>query len=404
MPAICFYFQVHQPFRIQKVDSINFSNSTNYFEDVVLEKHDNKKILDKVSTKCYLPTNQILLELLRKHPEFRFSFSLSGVFLEQIKIWRPDVLESFQELVKTGRVEILSETYYHSLSFLYSQQEFISQIKKHDELVEELFGQTPQVFRNTELIYNNDLALCIENLGYSGIITEGADHILGSQTPNFLYEPPNTNKIKLFLKNYKLSDDIAFRFSNPNWNQFPLQSQTFASWIHKINGSGEIVNLFMDYESFGEHQWEESGIFEFLKHLPKEVLKNPDSTFITPSEAVIKYQTRGVVDIPNFISWADTERDLSAWRSNSMQTESLNKIYDLEFRIKAVKKPELLEFWRRLQTSDHFYYMCTKYFEDGDIHKYFSPYESPHEAFVYFMNAFRNLKIRLEIAETSNIA
>ena len=399
MSAVCFYFQVHQPYRVQKLSPFDTGDTIDYFLDVVDERHDNRKILDKVSEKCYLPTNALLLELLQTHPDFKISFSFSGVFLEQIERWRPDVLTSFQALIATGQVEILAETYYHSLSFLYSRGEFREQVKKHEDTVERLFGVTPQVFRNTELIYNNDLASEIESLGYTGILTEGADHILKGKSPNFLYSPVNTNKIKLFLKNYQLSDDIAFRFSSQEWDGYPLTADKYSSWISRINGSGEIINLFMDYESFGEHQWESTGIFEFLRHLPWHIFQHPDNYFITPSEAVITLQSHGEVDIPNFISWADSERDLSAWLSNELQGDALNKVYGLESRIKQLERADLIEDWRRLQTSDHFYYMCTKYFEDGNVHKYFSPYETPYQAFIYYMNALRNLMFRIDREE-----
>jgi alpha-amylase len=401
MSAVCFYFQVHQPYRVQQISPFATGDDVDYFLDVVDERHDNHKILDKVSEKCYIPTNALLLELLELHPEFCFSFSFSGVFLEQIERWRPDVLESFQRLVATGRVEVLAETYYHSLSFLFSQAEFKAQVAKHQQTVERLFGTTPQVFRNTELIYNNELASVVESMGYAGILTEGADHILKGQTsPNFLYSPVNTNKIKLFLKNYQLSDDIAFRFSAQDWSEFPLTADKFASWISNVNGAGEIVNLFMDYESFGEHQWESSGIFEFLRHLPWQVFdQHPDNYFITPTKAAAELQSYGYIDIHNYISWADSERDLSAWLSNELQEDALSKIYQLESRIILLGNEELIESWRRLQTSDHFYYMCTKYFEDGNVHKYFSPYETPYQAFIYYMNAVRNLLFRLEREE-----
>lgn len=399
MPKICFYFQVHQPFRIQKLSPFDSSATVDYFDDVVDPRHDNKAILDKVSEKCYLPTNKILLELLNLHPDFMFSFSFSGVFLEQLERWRPDVLESFQELIATGRVEVLAETYYHSLSFLYSKEEFRSQVKLHQETIERLFAVTPQVFRNTELIYNNELALFIESMGYSGIVTEGADHILQGRSADFLYTPVLCNKIKLFLKNYTLSDDIAFRFSAKEWEQYPLTADKYAHWINQINGNGEIVNLFMDYESFGEHQWESTGIFEFLYHLPEKVFQHNDNGFITPSLAVSSMMSHGEIDIHSFISWADSERDLSAWLSNELQEDAFDKIYQLEDRVKNTNNPQLLEQWRKLQTSDHFYYMCTKYFEDGNVHKYFSPYETPYQAFIFFMNALRNFVLRIEREE-----
>jgi alpha-amylase len=396
MPKICFYFQVHQPLRLKKYRFFDIGKDSNYFEDGSDTPRNNRKIFEKVAHKSYLPTNKLMLDLLNHHPEFKISYSLSGVFLEQAERFMPEVIKSFQDLVKTGRVEILSETYYHSLSFLYSRSEFRKQVQMHKKKVQKLFDVNPTVFRNTELIYNNDVAFEAEGLGYKGVITEGADHILGWRSPNYLYHPKGTKKIKLLLKNYKLSDDIAFRFSNKEWEEHPLTAEKFAHWVNAINGSGEIVNLFMDYETFGEHQWEDTGIFDFMRHLPYEILKHPDNGFVTPSEAVDTFRSFAELDIPHFISWADLERDLSAWRSNPMQHDALQKLYDLETEVNNSGDEFIIESWRRLTTSDHFYYMCTKWFTDGDVHKYFSPYESPYEAYIYFMNVLNDLRIRLD--------
>jgi alpha-amylase len=393
MPSICFYFQVHQPYRLQEVSFFETGKDPDYFAARHLDT-DNQAILEKVSKKCYLPTNKLLLEMLNKYPEFKFSFSISGVFLEQIKNWAPDVLTSFQDLAKTGRVEFINETFYHSLAFLYSKSEFLDQITKHKLLIEELFGQTPTTFRNTELIYNNELGNFLDDLGYKAVLTESVDRIMDWRSPNFVYNVANAkNGIKLLLKNYKLSDDIAFRFSNRDWSEFPLSANKFANWIKEMGDSSDIINLFMDFETFGEHQWEDSGIFEFLKDVPEQIIKI-GSTFTTPKLAAAEFFPRGEISIPDFISWADSERDLSAWRSNSMQEDSLSQIYKLESRIKNLDNKTLLEDWRKMTTSDHFYYMCTKFWADGDVHKYFSPYSSPYEAYIIFMNCLRDLKYR----------
>lgn len=394
MSSVCFYFQVHQPFRIKEYRIFDVGES-DYFDSLPDSKMSNIAILNKVSEKCYLPANKLMLELLNDYPEFRISYSFSGVLLEQLQRYRPDVLESFQRLVDTGQVEVLSETYYHSLAFLYSPAEFKKQVKMHSDKIKEVFNYTPKVFRNTELIYNNELAKEIETMGYKGIIAEGADHILAWRSPNYLYRPPNTRRVKLLLKNYRLSDDIAFRFSSRDWPDYPLTTDKFANWISAVNGDGNVVNLFMDYETFGEHQWAETGIFEFMKHLPSSVLKHPDNNFVTPTEAIAKYDTQAELDIPDYISWADIERDLSAWRSNDMQHEALKKIYGLEKRVMRTKNEVLIDDWRKLQTSDHFYYMCTKWFADGDVHKYFNPYNSPYEAFINYMNVLQDLELRL---------
>lgn len=395
MASVCFYFQVHQPLRVKKYTVFQIGKDREYFNDDSGSNLNNKKILDKVSKKCYLPANKVLFELIKRHPEFKVSFSLSGIFLEQIEKHQPRVLESFQKLVDTGNVELLGETYYHSLSFLYSKEEFYSQVKLHDEKIQKLFGKKAQVFRNTELIYNNDLAREVELMGYKGIITEGADYILQWRSPNFVYKPIGTSKIKLLMKNYKLSDDIAFRFSSREWKEYPLTAPKFAQWVNAVNGNGNVVNLFMDYETFGEHQWEDTGIFDFLYALPQEILRHADNNFVTPSEAIDKFPAVGEIDVPYFISWADVERDLSAWLSNAMQHDAMRRVYNLHSDVMQHADPQLLEDWRRLQTSDHFYYMCTKWFSDGDVHKYFNPYESPYEAFISYMNVLHDLELRI---------
>jgi alpha-amylase len=396
MVSICFYFQVHQPFRIRKFSLFDIGKGLDYFSDNSGTNLDNFFVLKKVAEKCYLPMNAVLLELLEKYPQFKISFSFSGVFLEQLEKFLPEVLESFQKLVRTGRVEILQETYYHSLSFLYSKGEFREQIRLHKELIERLFGVTPTVFRNTELIYNNALAKEIESLGYKGILLEGADFILGWRSPNFLYKPVNADNVKLLLKNYRLSDDIAFRFSEKSWKEWPLNVPKYVQWVNAVNGNGNVINLFMDYETFGEHQWEDTGIFEFMRSLPEEILKHPDNDFKTPSEVIDSYDAFGELDVHNFISWADLERDLSAWLGNEIQHAAINKVYSLGNKILKTKNEELIDIWRKLQTSDHYYYMCTKWFSDGDVHKYFNPYNSPYDAFISFMNVLHDLELRTD--------
>ncbi|HKZ37430.1 MAG TPA: glycoside hydrolase family 57 protein, partial [Chryseolinea sp.] len=349
MPSICFYFQVHQPFRLKPYDCFKIGSDHTYDDE---EK--NLEILNRVSTKCYLPANNTLLRLIDKYQgDFKIAYSISGTALEQMEKYRPDILNSFQSLAKTGCVEFLSETYYHSLSFLYSKGEFIRQVGKHKEKIEELFKQSPTVFRNTELIYNNEIASFIAELGYKGIVCEGLDDILGYRSPNFLYHPPNNKNIKSLLKNYKLSDDIAFRFSNKDWTEWPLTAPKFANWIHQVAGNGETINLFMDYETFGEHQWPETGIFNFLSHVPEEILKHPDFNFKTPSEVIECYRVRGEYDVHRISSWADIERDLSAWLGNSLQHDAMERIYNLEKAVKETEDEELIDTWAKLLTSDH---------------------------------------------------
>jgi alpha-amylase len=395
VPSVCFYFQVHQPFRIKRYSVFDVGRDHNYFDDENLKEKGTRAVIEKVARKCYLPTNEILLDLIRHYPEFKISYSFSGTALEQMEKFAPEVLESFVKLVKTGNVEILDETHYHSLSFFYSDEEFIRQVKQHRQKIKEIFNYEPKIFRNTELAYNNELAMLVENLGYKGIVAEGWEYYLGHRSPNFLYKPKGASKIKLLLKNYKLSDDIAFRFSNRGWTEYPLYAPKFSQWVNAINGCGHTVNLFMDYETFGEHQWEDSGIFNFLRVLPSELLKHPDNNFKTPSELVDSFAAMDEVDVHNILTWADTERDLSAWTGNSMQKSALKKIYELEEDIINSEDEKLVDDWRKMQTSDHFYYMCTKWFSDGDVHKYFSPYESPYEAFISYMNVLNDFKLRL---------
>ena len=281
------------------------------------------------------------------------------------------------------------------MAFFYSLPEFESQVKLHKKMIKRIFGVTPKVFRNTELAYTNSLAKWAEDAGYKAILAEGWDPILGWRSPNFVYRPEGTKKIKLLLKNYKLSDDIAFRFSDKEWVEWPLTADKFANWVSSINGEGEVVNLFMDYETFGEHQWEDTGIFNFLEELPGKVLKHPDNDFVTPSEAIVRYKAHDSIDVPGILTWADTERDLSAWRGNKIQASALEYIYSMEEKINATKDDDLIIDWRRLQTSDHYYYMCTKWFSDGDVHKYFSPYDTPYDAYISFMNAAKDLELRI---------
>lgn len=402
MTSVCFYFQVHQPFRIRNYSFFDIGNSNKYEDDF-----KNEEILNKVADKCYLKTNRKMLELIKRHEgKFKISYSISGTAIEQFEKYRPDVLQSFIDLANTGCVEFLAETYSHSLSFVYSKTEFVRQVKKHNEVIKKYFNQTPRVFRNTELIYNNELAAFIEDMGYQGIICEGVDRLLDGRSPNYIYKPHQEAKVKLLLKNHLLSDDIAFRFSDKGWKEFPLTANKFTAWAHAIAGKGETVNLFMDYETFGEHQWESTGIFDFLDYLPGEILKHRDFDFKTPSEVIASYPARDTYDAHSFTSWADTERDLSAWLSNSMQHEAINQIYSLEEVVMASRDPEALKIWERLQTSDHYYYMCTKFWNDGDVHKYFSPFDSPYDAYMYFMNVFSDLECRLKDLkqeETSNI-
>lgn len=395
MKAIVLYLHVHQPYRIRHYTVFDTANAHDYFDAHYDDQTSNERILHKVAEKSYLPTNRRLLDLLNSNPNFKLSLSITGTVLEQLERWSPEALASFQELCATGRVEIVAETYHHSLAFFYSREEFETQVRMHREKVQQLFGQTPQVFRNTELSYNNDVAYWADQNGYKGILAEGWDPILNWRKPNYVYRPSYTNNIRLLMKNYRLSDDIAFRFGNRAWSEWPLTADKFAHWLNS-DQDADIFNLFMDYETFGEHQWEASGIFDFLSHLPDKWLgSHGENAFMTVSEAIDRFEAKDFVDVPHTITWADTERDLSAWLGNPMQHTAIQTLYDLKDAVLGTGDLALIEDWRRLQTSDHFYYMCTKWWSDGDIHAYFSPYDTPYEAYINFMNAYHDVKFRL---------
>jgi alpha-amylase len=394
--GITLYLHVHQPYRVRDYSVFDTSIDHNYFTDPdPLSNHNNEKILNKVADKSYRPMNALLEKLLHKHPEFKVSLSITGTFIDQAQAWAPDVLESFKRLVATGQVEIVAETYYHSLAFFYSREEFERQVEAHKAKIREIFGVETSVFRNTELSYNDELAQWADQYGFKGILAEGWDPILGWRSPNFVYRPEGTKDISLLLKNYKLSDDLAFRFSNRAWEEWPLTVDKYNSWVESSIYDQPLVNLFMDYETFGEHQWEDTGIFTFFEEFVDRWLENPENTFYTVSEAIEANEPADTISMPQTVTWADTERDLSAWLGNNMQHEAMRHLYALEDDVLRSNDGELISDWRKLQTSDHAYYMCTKYFTDGDVHAYFSPYNSPYDAFLYYINAIRDVRWRL---------
>jgi len=400
MKNICFYFQVHQPFRFRKYRFFDIGDDHYYYDD-----YTNELVLHKVMTKCYLPTNKLLLELINKYKgEFKVAFSISGIALDQFQLYAPEVIDSFRELVATGHVELLSETYSHSLAALKDRQEFERQVNQHREALKDLFDYTPTVFRNTELIYSDQMGEMVADMGFKAMLTEGAKHVLGWKSPNFMYCNAINPRLKVLLKNYVLSDDIAFRFGNKEWNEWPLSTKKYVSWIKELDAKEEVVNLFLDYETFGEHQWKETGIFEFLEDLPKQVLADSKLRFATPSELADKLQPISAIQVPTPISWADEERDITAWLGNEMQHEAFDKLYSLLPKINQCSDERLLKDWRYLQASDHFYYMCTKFFSDGEVHAYFNPYDTPYEAFINYMNILSDFALRLNSAvpETSS--
>lgn len=394
--GIVLYLHTHQPFRVRKYSVFDTATKHDYFDEPDYDtERNNEQVFKKVANKSYRPMNALLEKLLAKHPEFKVSLSITGVFIEQAEMWAPDVLEGFKRLVDTGRVEIVAETYYHSLAFFYSLPEFERQVEAHKRKIREVFGVETKVFRNTELSYNDSMAKWAEGYGFKGILAEGWDPILQWRSPNYVYRPTGTSKISLLLKNYRLSDDVAFRFGDKAWPQWPLSADTYNSWVNDSITDKSIVNLFMDYETFGEHQWADTGIFEFYESFVGKWLENPVNTFYTASDAIDAFEPVGEVSMPNTVTWADAERDLTAWTGNNMQREALRYVYSMESDILLTGDLDLISDWRKLQTSDHFYYMCTKWFSDGDVHAYFSPYKSPYDAFLYYINAIRDLRWRL---------
>jgi alpha-amylase len=398
MKSICLFFQVHQPFRHRRYRFFDIGNDHYYYDD-----YANETILRRVAENSYLPTNKLLLKLVKKTDcKFKVSFSITGVALEQFELYAPEVIKSFQDLAKTGCVEFLSETYSHSLASLKDKAIFEQQVKLHDQRIFELFGQKPKVFRNTEMIYSDSIGAQIYQMGYKGILTEGARHVLGWKSPNFVYVNALNPRLKVLMRNYKLSDDISFRFSNSNWSEYPLTADKFAGWLNKLDSKEEVVNLFLSYESFGERQPKESGIFSFLEFWAQDVAKSKTMKFATPSEVLNELQPVSVVSVPNPISWADEERDLTAWLGNDMQKEAFEKLYELRHRMTFCNSDELQKDWNYLQVSDHFYYMSTKFFSNGEVHSYFNPFDSPFEAFINYMNVLSDFKIRLNTVTPEN--
>ncbi len=392
--SICLYFQVHQPNRLRLYRFFDIGKDSHYYDDFA-----NRTILRRVAQKCYLPMNALLLELIEAHKgSFKVAFSVSGSALEQFDRYAPEVIESFRKLAQTGCVEFLSETYYHSLASLQSPIEFKHQVNKHKEAIEHYFGVTPKTFRNTELIYSDAIGEMVYDMGFKTMLTEGAKHVLGWKSPNFLYNCAQAPGLKLLLKNASLSDDIAFRFSDRNWSDWPLTGEKYLSWVKSAAQNDEIVNLFMDYETFGEHQKAASGIFDFMRFLPEVVLNDGEFEFVTPAQAVKKHRPVAELDVMDPISWADEERDVTAWLGNELQNDAFNKLYDQEEKLALLDDEALWADFGHLQESDHFYYMCTKFFSDGAVHKYFNPYDTPYEAFINYMNVLSDFILRVDDA------
>ena len=396
MSQVCWYFQMHQPWRLRPYGLFEIGQKHDYFETEKSLDFANQRVLNKVAEKSYRPMLQLLAKLVKQYPSFRFTLSLSGVMLEQLQQFAPDLVVLLQQLVASGQVELLGETYYHSLAGLYDPEEFAEQVEQHRQVIQRVFGVRPRIFRNTELIYTDDIAQQVEKLGFQAMLAEGADHVLRGRPPTRLYHAPHSPNFPLLLKHYQLSDDVAFRFSERSWAGWPLTAEKYAHWLTAPFANNELINLFMDFETFGEHQWEDAGIFPFFEQLTHLLSQQENLRFVTPSEVIAHHQPQDVFSSAEPVSWADVDRDITAWVGNPMQHDVIRLMYELGQAVKAAKNQKLLQDWRRLQTSDHFYYMCTKWAADGDVHAYFSPYGSPYDAYVNFNNVLADVKGRVE--------
>ncbi|MBN1388422.1 MAG: glycoside hydrolase family 57 protein [Bacteroidales bacterium] len=392
MKGVCLFFGLHQPLRLRRYRFFDIGNDHYYYDD-----YTNETILRNIAERCYLPANKLVLELINKYKnKFKVSYSITGVLIDQLETYAPDVLDSFRKLAETGQVEFLAETYSHSLACMGNKNEFIKQVNKHGQKIEQYFGIKPVSFRNTEMVYSDEIGSWVADMGFSAMLTEGAKHILGWRSPDFLYCNNINPRLKVLLRNFQLSDDIAFRFGNREWSEWPLTTEKYASWMKKRGKDAELINLFVDYETFGEHQKAETGIFKFLEALPGTLMKKTDFSFMTPAEVALEFQPVSAIKVPYPISWADEERDLTAWLGNDLQNAAFDKLYSLTYRVDGCENESINKDWEFLQVSDHFYYMCTKFFSDGAVHQYFNPYESPYDAFMNYMNVLSDFEIRLD--------
>ncbi|MHC1635820.1 MAG: glycoside hydrolase family 57 protein [Candidatus Methanospirareceae archaeon] len=397
--GICFAFEVHQPFRLRKDffwAKKMFSRDVKDLFDYYFHVEKDKEIFEKVARKCYRPTNRIISELIEEHEDFKVAYSISGIFMEQCERYGKDILEDFRQLASTNKVEFLEQTYYHSLVGLYEEEEeFMEQVRMHRELMRDLIGREPSFFENTELLYNNRIAKLVEKMGYKGIFAEGTEKILYGRSPNYVYSPVGCKKLKILLRNYRLTDDIGFRFSLKTWNEYPLTAEKYAAWLNATEG--QCINIFLDYETFGEHHWEDTGIFEFLRDLPYCIMEYDDMEFLTPSEIIERYKPIGVIDVRDMetISWADIEKDTSCFIGNTMQWACYEYMKWLMRLVKEAREEDFLKIWRCLSISDHFYYMFTAGGASGEVHSYFSPFENPYDAFITFFSIIHDFDMRL---------
>ncbi|MDR0543979.1 MAG: glycoside hydrolase family 57 protein [Odoribacteraceae bacterium] len=388
--TICFYFQLHQPVLLRRYHFFDIGKRNDYFDEYM-----NRSTIRRLADRCYLPANRLMLELIERHDgRFKVSYSISGLALEQFELHAPEVIDSFKDLAATGNVEFLAETYAHSLSSLSPTNEFENQVKRHAKKIETLFGQRPATFRNSSLIYSDEIGRRVFAMGYKTMLTDGVKHVLGWKSPNFAYESATCPGLKLLLKDSRLSNDITVNFSNRNWGEFPLTADKYAQWLQGGAAGHEVINLFMNYETFGEDQAEETGIFDFMRYLPGRIL-DADFECLTPAETAEKHKAAAPLHVPYPISWTDEERDVTSWLGNELQSTAFEELYRVQPRVQTLDDPEINETYLRLQASNHFYYMSTKLFSDGDFFTHRSPYDSPYEAFINYMNVLSDFLIRV---------
>ncbi|WP_314280954.1 glycoside hydrolase family 57 protein [Capnocytophaga leadbetteri] len=391
--SICIYFQIHHPERLRKYQFFDIGKKHNYFDN-----YANRSELEDLAENCYLPANALLLDLIKKYEgKFKVAFSISGSAIDQLEMHTPEVIRSFQELAQTGQVEFLAETYSHSLASLSEDtDEFELQVKRHSAAIKELFGKKPVTFRNTSLIYSDKIGKRVADLGFKTMLTDGAKHVLGWKSPNFVYKNALDENLNLLLKNSKLSDDIAIRFSDRNWSEYPLTSEKYADWVSHSLQDTEVLNLFMNYEVIGHYNRAESGIFDFLRYFIQQIAENPNYQFLLPKEVTKKHTAKDILPVPYPISWTDEERDITSWLGNELQKEAFTELFKIQPLVKKKKNAELNEDYSRLQASEHFYFMRTKLFSGADYHKYILPYESPYEAFINYMNVLSDFIERVK--------
>ena len=390
MKKICLNFQIHQPFRLKRYRFFNINNDHYYYDD-----YANESYIRRLVETSYIPANVILLDAIKNHKDkFKISFSISGTALDQFELYAPDILATFRAMAETGCVEFLAGTDAYSLSSLVNRDEFFAQVKAHKAKIERLFGiPASKVFCNSNMVYSNEIGAMVEEMGFQGALTEGAKHILGWKSPNFVYCSASNPRLKLLLRNYKLSDDIRFNFSSPTWSEYPLTAEKLVYWMEILDSKEEVINISLDYSTFGEKQAASTGIFDFLRHLPKVAIKKKLS-FVTPDD-LLKLQPVAPLSVHYPISWTDEERDLTAWQGNELQIEAFEKLYKLAERVKQTPDPKVQIDWKYMQTSDHFRFMSTKFYSTGRRTPY-NPYESPYDAFINYMNVLSDFSMQLQ--------